>query len=519
MTWPRGALSLFCGISVIATAAVALADISPGDAATPAVPSQVTPAPTNREARSGDVVTLIEEGGLIEASATKGADTAVQRSFRLSARGATPLQLNFQANDLRSASGAVIDRRNIRVIEAKPLGPQPQDFVLEIAGFKRSGDYLGTLDVITPDGRRQALPVMLRVARSAPVTIDPQTPGFAVKRMESCDRVTGWLPLGSLCQDKYEVALTGDSEALKAASPSLLLVRPDGSVTTAGEPMISQPKAGRILLDLARADLPPGQYKGRVRVAFGDRADDIDIPLVIDSKWQPWLPLLALLIGILLGRWQAYMTRVGNQLAACADRLYLIRARRFPSSMDAVNDAIDFAAQVIDERLLAAEGTVAAAKIATLEACLDLADRINALDPDHFPPAAKDALTRFATAIRKLDLEEAKTAAAAVEAIAAPPAGGAEPAAPGAWLAYQSSALVDGIRRIGTLFTLTASRAVLYFILLALLVMTGMKLLYLDGSASLGANPIADFLSLLAWGLSADVASRTIANAAAAGRS
>jgi hypothetical protein len=45
-----------------------------------------------------------------------------------------------------------------------------------------------------------------------------------------------------------------------------------------------------------------------------------------------------------------------------------------------------------------------------------------------------------------------------------------------------------------------------------MLVLVGLSTLYIDGSPTFGSRPLVDLLALFAWGLSADVASRTLAN-------
>jgi hypothetical protein len=56
------------------------------------------------------------------------------------------------------------------------------------------------------------------------------------------------------------------------------------------------------------------------------------------------------------------------------------------------------------------------------------------------------------------------------------------------------------------------ARPLLKLILLVMLIYTGMSTLYIDGSATFGVRPLVELFALFAWGLSADVASRTLAN-------
>ena len=55
-------------------------------------------------------------------------------------------------------------------------------------------------------------------------------------------------------------------------------------------------------------------------------------------------------------------------------------------------------------------------------------------------------------------------------------------------------------------------RFLLWIALIVLLVFVGMKTLYVEQGVTFGAGGFADYLSLIVWGLSADVAGRTLAN-------
>jgi hypothetical protein len=50
----------------------------------------------------------------------------------------------------------------------------------------------------------------------------------------------------------------------------------------------------------------------------------------------------------------------------------------------------------------------------------------------------------------------------------------------------------------------------LYLLLLLLLALVGMKTLYVDAGTTFGSAGLYDYLGLLLWGLSADVAQRSL---------
>ncbi len=56
-----------------------------------------------------------------------------------------------------------------------------------------------------------------------------------------------------------------------------------------------------------------------------------------------------------------------------------------------------------------------------------------------------------------------------------------------------------------------ASRAI-FIATLLFVTLAGLQTLYVTNGLQLGASPLADFLTLVAWGLASDVAGRTLAN-------
>jgi hypothetical protein len=55
-------------------------------------------------------------------------------------------------------------------------------------------------------------------------------------------------------------------------------------------------------------------------------------------------------------------------------------------------------------------------------------------------------------------------------------------------------------------------RPLLFLVLLLLLVLAGLKALYIDGSASFGSGGLYDYLGLFMWGLSAQIVQSTLQN-------
>jgi len=69
------------------------------------------------------------------------------------------------------------------------------------------------------------------------------------------------------------------------------------------------------------------------------------------------------------------------------------------------------------------------------------------------------------------------------------------------------SGLSDQVRAEATFWFV---RPLLYLVLLTGLTLAGLNTLYIEKGETFGAKPMSDYLTLLLWGLSADVASRSL---------
>jgi len=77
------------------------------------------------------------------------------------------------------------------------------------------------------------------------------------------------------------------------------------------------------------------------------------------------------------------------------------------------------------------------------------------------------------------------------------------------WLAQLLAALA-GARVIGTEVRFWLIRPLLFLILLAVLTLLGLQTLYIKAGATFGVSGLYDYLGLFLWGLTADVAQRTL---------
>jgi hypothetical protein len=321
-----------------------------------------------------------------------------------------------------------------------------------------------------------------------------------------------------------------------------------------------------IPLSIKRQDIPAGHYTGAIYLTLQNAQEEMQVPVDLSVRIGPFLPLLLLLLGIILGRLVKYMQeRGGPQSEALAKVYYVesrIRAEADPADKDILIPMVKSVQyevyrgtlQTVTAELQAIEGR--------LQALKELRGIQNELAPQQGKPEVKEVLDKIRQArmlfANKQD-NQAKTLLNEVitnprefannlitqgqvdpnVATATVPA--LQTAQEAAHRAMESQDTVGQIKarkdltwreRLKdpdfvkglpvTLFmvllgfraqtTLWLVRPLLYLILLAGLVAVGFMSLYVDKGSTFGAYPFADYMSLILWGLGADVAGRSLAN-------
>lgn len=299
--------------------------------------------------------------------------------------------------------------------------------------------------------------------------------------------------------------------------------------------------------------MPADHYVGKVYLTATGRDGPISVPLDLSMREGPLGPLAAIFAGILLGRLVKYMNDRGN--AEGDALLAAIRAERssdraHPDDQAVLRRQLESARQTIysgrpataiDElnaiagrqELLAAlrrledlvrGNTDLERQIAEARFWIDSKSDAKARDVvqelqtavSRLPPSGLDefrggfgpgAVPDVAGALRAASdvLDRANDA---VRAAAGGVGTGFDRAR--SWLQN----LVGDTGRLRAEAALWLARPLLYALLLVLLAYTGLSTLYVANGNTFGANAFADYMLLFTWGLTSDVASRTLANLA-----
>jgi hypothetical protein len=302
-------------------------------------------------------------------------------------------------------------------------------------------------------------------------------------------------------------------------------------------------------LTFNRSKMPPDQYTGAVYLTLADQRNRLILPIDLSVRSGPLMPLLVLLFGIVLGRLIKYMEKRGEPQALALQEMNRLEADVAAANPEDQKILVGMIAktrkQVFREQLEPATANATAirnrldvlTKLRFIETGLE--ERVEPLPDDVIEDAiatiaqarsriaqeddgkAKELLDQVSELLDTVGIrggeeseisETVRQASANLEQnLKNPPVLIKEPSG---WERFRQflitlSGVSDQIRAEATYWVV---RPVLSLILLAGLSLVGLNTLYVQNGATFGARPFPDYLGLILWGLSADVASRSLSS-------
>lgn len=384
----------------------------------------------------------------------------------------------------------------------------------------------------------------------------------------SC-RVAGWLVPDGGKDVTTKILLTNSGKLADTISDAQVFATGGvgghtltGQLVGIGEVAASRTKA--LTLTVSRNQVAPDHYTGSAYVTVKDGSSFLTVPVDVSVRSGPIWAILALVFGIVIGRLATQMSTKGNQQVSELWQLYGLRGaarRRLSDPVDraALNDLFNAAAASI----YAFDFANAKTQLSQISGAIDLlanaheaAVTLNALPS---PPANVAGLVdTLRHQIRSGEYELAKASLASLQALLPQVHTAAEQAAPDAapaiaqavasagahletiqlsldrltnigaavgdvlswqkrWLGTTGRALrrfvywLAGIEPGVAADARLVIRPLLTLVLIFLLVGLGLKTLY-TSNATFGSGGFVDYFALIIWGLSADIASRTLTN-------
>jgi hypothetical protein len=300
---------------------------------------------------------------------------------------------------------------------------------------------------------------------------------------------------------------------------------------------------GGLSLQVARQDIPPEQYEGDFHLMLAGRNETVTLPLMVNVRTGPLGPIVALFLGVVLGRLLKYMQdrggpqaeklRLINRLEAdlgaadpgdqklLANALINVRKLVFREELEKAGIQIDLIRGRLDvlQQVQGIEKRLAADETGNLAPFIEQLQRVRGFLGDGEDDRAKRELEALQADLdgAKGDATVAELSTAAGQAAqsltaivpmvikAIPPSRMMQLRQGLVWIAGVS----DELRAEATLWVV---RPLLSIGLLVGLSLVGVNELYVEKGTSLGAKPLSDYWGLILWGLSADVASRSLSN-------
>ena len=307
-------------------------------------------------------------------------------------------------------------------------------------------------------------------------------------------------------------------------------------------------------LTLNRSQMPPDLYGGNIYLTLQNRSDRLVLPINLSVRNGPLLPLIVLFFGVILGRLFKYMQERGEPQAKSLGEVYRLRGDIERSGLEEQNKQLLFAMVSDVETMVAREQLECVPiQIQAIRDRLDILTNLQLLESQlnekaEKLPADADEFTTPIRRVRRLIAEkkdtEAKTlleeisanldkhnstrgagdaslepykrsiqeAVTATDRINQPGAIQIRPVGQAAKFQRVLITLSGVSERVRAEATFWVVRPLLSLILLVGLSAVGMGSLYVENGTTFGARPFSDYLGLILWGLSADVASRSLSS-------
>jgi len=472
-------------------------------------------------------------------------------------QGTTQIKLNIYKSDLKTASGTEMIGRQSVVITGDQLTPDtPAIIQVKVNGVTQPGEYEGRIELSLP-GQPQRTSIIVKLSANVRPTLTLLTETDRLRaNLVNCtfDCLLAHILLpGAAFQGDMELGLEKPVNAPLIVGDAGIGVngeqtrfRIDAKTLTLGP--LSDPSNAKkyvtIPVSIAREKIPADHYTGSIYLPVTGQTNPLKVPVDFNVRSGPFWPLVVLLLSILIGRLFKFMQDKGNAIAnalqainrvefrlqnvhpddariiermlgAARDLVHQEKATEATTAANAISARLVTLGELrqIQRRLAGKEGDPAVAQI--LENIRQARERI-ALEQDE---NAKTLLAQIKDALVALketpdmtdsdanDLNEAINRSDSASAAIAP-LGTVRQTTRGRFrnALIVLSGLSDEFRTEATLFL---ARPLLWLALLIGLLALGLKTLYVD-NAVFGATPFADFLGLAFWGLSSDMASRTL---------
>ncbi|PAX60514.1 hypothetical protein [Brunnivagina elsteri] len=490
-------------------------------------------------------------------------------SIRLSAPAKVE-QFQFLASDLQRQEGSeIIGRQQVSFIgETKLQAGIPKDFQVKVSNPQSPGTYKGQIEIRLPSQKPQIVDFNLLV-KARPKLTSVRGNEQVQLQLTQCN---WWLDCGlassifnkSAFLQTWDLAFDNTEDASVKVIGAEVLLKGEQTGYQLSSNQIKVPnipqtlKADQIVklpLSWETNKIPPDRYTGAVYLSLEGGKERLIVPVNLTMRIAPLMPLFILFLGIICGRLTKYMQEKGIPQAETLGKVKELEKQVIqadPLEQKTLIPMLSKAEKLVQQMKLEAATTEVEKISARFECLQQLRNIEQKLEPFKTNPQvkgdsgimqkinnirmqidlsqdeqAKTLLEELQQDIGKLQLppmmgdktpvnlsEVVKGVKDAVFAVgAAVQSNVTEPV--DKWVQWlQKSLIFLSGSKFRTQATYWFARPLFSLMLLVALSVVGMRSLYMQKGSTFGADPFSDYLGLLVWGLSADVASRSLSNLA-----
>ncbi len=522
----------------------------------------ISNASANREPAAADVqIKLLPASSVVDLSGRPGSDSSLTARVTLMAEKDVH-ELLFRPSDLKLDGGTeIIARSQIQLVSGSAalqnlMANTPRDIDFKVSGLKLPGTYSGAVEFLQPQhGLTAAVHFDLKVHVQ-------EAPKLSVRNGSTTLKVqiVNCFPWIGCFLSKTLYGPTED-HSFPLDNGSVMPFRVTGAAAAYGDLNhrntgtslqlnLSKPVEPNPIVTIPLAvnsgDLTPDHYVGDVQLRIPGKDEPLKIPLELNVKTGPELPILFLIVGILFGRLIKYMKDKGIPQSDLLRQFLEVQARaaQDPQNLGLLQHMLEQVRTNIDQMKL----DTAKADLAMIGNRLTLLSRLRYLETLLTPRSGDEGIVAVLNNIKlarsQISTEadptdtakQIETQVQALPALAAPvdsavramevaaatgvrgaaaftmppaPPDGAAPG-PNRWrrLVAKLTGHGDALRADLTHWFV---RPMMWVVLILALVVTGFLQLYAK-NASFGADPISDYFGLFVWAVGSDVASRTLSN-------
>lgn len=478
---------------------------------------------------------------------------AFMGNLRLTAYGGGIESFTFLPSDLKRVGGnETIGRQNVQLVGATRLIENvPQDFQVTVTGINVPGEYQGqAIFLLSNQSMADAMSVDLKVtARVSPVlNVLPGSDQIRLK-LVNCNGLDCWLAKillpGSAFLDRFELQFENPNQADVTIVDAAVAGRGDQAdspltSTELGMPQLpytlAAGKTGSVVVALSRDKIPPDHYAGTVYFTLQGRQERLTLPVDLSVRRGPALAILMVLIGLGVGQLVRLHERIQPQLELLnavdkeSYRIYTIhnddrdilepminsiRDAVYLGDLDAAKKELEIVKTRFDqlrELRTYSNAFESASPGSEVTKILGMISDARNLVKARADAIAAEKIRQINEAISKLDSQNIRAAQQFSVAHFALVDNAVKKAKESVKSENGQKEWRGRIEaRIRTAKCTHQCVPVLVKVLTFIgLMLIGLKALYVDQGLALGANPFLDYLALVSWGLSSDIASRTL---------